>query len=316
MFILEGEVNMAEMIMDQGIEDWEEWDVHDFCPVLSVKDIIFKAIEEVDNLYKNKDYQNLNTIKTGISWLEFEKDDLIVLGARPSIGKTSFILSLISKLLLEEKITVGLIDPGVVDYTYMGIKLLSMNSEVPLGKIRCGQLNTEDVKKLQDAGEQFFNSDFYFLNEPNACFNDLKNTILWLSEEKHIQILFVDGFEYIKEAAEADEETCRTRLMYLLNGFKYLAKTLHIPIVITVNLPASKKNEEPSLKDFKKTMIIPEEADKVLFLYKEYLPEALMLEKYPQDAKLILAKSKNNYTGYFELKFDRNICKFTDDSEK
>ena len=187
-----------------------------------------------------------------------------------------------------------------------------MNSEVPLGKIRCGQLITEDIEKLQDAGEQFFNSDFYFLNEPNACFNDLKNTILWLAEEKHIQILFVDGFEYIKEAVEADEETCRTRQMHLLNGFKYLAKTLHIPIVITVDLPDANKNEEPSLKDFKKTMIIPEEADKV---HKERLPEVHWLEEYPQAAKLILAKSKNGCTGCFELKFDRNICKFTDDSE-
>ena len=62
MFILEGEVNMAEMIMDQEIEDWEGWNVHDFCSVNSVKEIILKAIDEVDALYKNKECKKQKTI--------------------------------------------------------------------------------------------------------------------------------------------------------------------------------------------------------------------------------------------------------------
>ena len=311
MFILDSEVNMAEMIMDQEIEDWEGWDVHGFCQVYSVKDIIFKAIEEVDDLYKNKDGRNQDTIKTGISWLEFEKDDLIVLGARPYIGKTSFLLSLISKMIQEEKLSVGLINPGIADNTEMGIRLLALNSEVPLAKIRSGMLKPEDVKKIQDAGSELFDSKFYIYNEPNVCFNDLKNTVLWLSKEKHIQILFIDGFEYIKEAEEADDKTCSTRLMYLLCELKHLAEDLHIPIVITVDLPAA-KNEEPSIRDFKKTMIIPDRADKVLFLHMGLLPE----EKYCQDAKLIIAKSRAGCGCYFGIKYYPSICKFTEGGEE
>ena len=292
-------------------EPWKDWEVRDFCNVFSSKDLMFKAIEEIDSRYKNKGYSGRDTIKTGISWLELEKDDLIVLGARPCIGKTAFILSSISKLL-QKKYSVGLIVPGLVDNTNIAFRLLAIDSGVPLAKIRSGMLKVKDVQKIQAAAGELFYAGFYLYNEPNICFEDLKSTIISMAMEQHIQILFIDDFEYIKEAAEADEKSLRTRLMYILSELKRLAEELHIPIVITVNLPATKKNEEPEIKDFMKTLIIPEKADKVFFLHRDRLMEA----KYYQDAKLILARSQNGNIGDFALRFYPHISKFTNSDEE
>ena len=74
-------------------EPWKDWEVRDFCSVFSSKDIMFKAIDEIDARYQSKGNGSTDSVITGFSCLEFEKDELIVLGARPSIGKTAFILS-------------------------------------------------------------------------------------------------------------------------------------------------------------------------------------------------------------------------------
>lgn len=293
-------------------EPWEEWDVRECHCLFSSTDIMFRALEEIEARYYNKGNGSIDSIKTGFSWLEFEKDELIVLGARPCIGKTAFILSLMSKLILDQKLSVGFIDPGLVDSTKIGIRLLSITSGVPLAKIRSGMLKVKDVKKLQVSAQMYFYSKFYLNNDPNICFEDLKNTILRLAMESHIQILFIDGFEYIKEVVEADEKTYQTRLNYLLNEFKILAEDLHIPIVIAMELPESKKNDEPSLKDFRKTMLIPEIADKVLFLHRKRSFD----ETFFQDAKLILAKNNSGWTGEFDLKFYPHILKFTNRNEE
>ena len=292
-------------------EPWKDWEVRDFCGVFSSKDIMFKAIDEIDARYQSKGNGSTDSIITGFSWLEFEKDELIVLGARPSIGKTAFILSLMSKLILDKKLSVGFIDPGLVDNTKIGFRLLAIDSGVPLAKIRSGMLKTQDVKKLQVSANKFFYSNFYLYNEPNVCFTDLKDTIINMTMEQHIQILFIDNFKYIREAVDADEKTLRTRLNYLLSEFKHLAEELHIPIVIAMELPETKKNEEPSMKDFMKTMIIPEIADKVLFLHRNRLLDAPL----SQDAKLILAKNNSGWTGEFDLKFYPLISKFTNRNE-
>ena len=269
----------------------------------SIKDTMFETINFIEDRFRTKSRDEV--VETGIRWLEFCKEELIVLGARPSIGKTSFILSLISEFVLNKNIPVGLITLGSVDRD-IGMRLLAINSEVALPKIRSGMLSGQDVKKLQKTSDRLFDAPLYFYDEPNCSFKNLKDNVIKMALEEHIQLLFVDGFEYIQEIIDADTENYRIRLAKLLTEFKTLSMELHIPIILTVDLPATKQNEEPSFQDFRKNMIFVDKADKILFLHRNRLYNWV---KY-QDANLILVKNTAGATGDFPLHFYPIITKF------
>ena len=269
----------------------------------SIKDTMFETITFIEGRFRTKSRDEV--VETGIRWLEFCKEDLIVLGARPSIGKTSFILSLISEFILNKNIPVGLVIPGTIDRD-IGMRLLAINSEVALPKIRSGMLRVQDVKKLQKTSGRLFDAPLYFYDEPNCSFKNLKDNVIKMALEEHIQLLFVDGFEYIQEIIDAEAENYRIRLAKLLTEFKTLSMELHIPIILTVDLPATKQNEEPSFQDFRKNMIFVDKADKILFLHRNRLYNWV---KY-QDANLILVKNTAGATGDFPLHFYPIVTKF------
>lgn len=274
----------------------------------SLKDTMLDTVQIIDNQYNKKPTGEI--IKTCIGELKFCKDDLIVLGARPWKGKTSFILSLISDFILNKHIPVGLVAPGTITYD-IGIRLLGINSEVPLPKIRSGMMRLPEYEKVQKTAKALFEAPLYFYEEPNCSFNNLKNNVIKMAMEDHIQLLFIDGFEYIQEIVDADAENYRTRLAKLLNNFKALAMELQIPIIITLDLPATKSNKEPSLEDLRKNIIIADKADKILFLHRNELYNCINY----QDAKLITIRNTTGPFYIFPLHFYPLICKFSYEEE-
>ena len=270
----------------------------------SIKDTMFETITIIEDRYRTKSKDEV--IETGIRWLEFCKEDLVVLGARPSIGKTSFILSLISEFIINKNIPVGLVTPGTIERD-IGIRLLAINSEVALPKIRSGMMKIAELKKVQEISNVLFEAPLYFYDEPNCSFKNLKDNVLKMALEEHIQLLFIDGFKYIQEIIDADSENYRTRLARLLTEFKALAMDLHIPIILTLDLPATKNNEEPTIQDLRKNMIIADKADKILFLHRNRLYDDCV--KY-QDAELITIKNTAGLYGTFPLHFYPIIAKF------
>ena len=293
---------MAEKIENK--KDENNWNDSLDYTYSSIKETMFETITFIEGRYRTKSKDEV--IETGISWLEFCKEDLVVLGARPSIGKTSFTLSLISEFILNKNIPVGLVIPGTINRD-IGMRLLAINSEVAIQKIRSGMLRIGDVKAIQKTAGFLFDAPLYFYDEPNCSFRNIKDNVIKMALENHIQLLFVDGFEYIQEIIDADSENYRTRLAKLLTSFKDFAIELHIPIILTVDLPATKKNDEPSFQDFRKNMIFVDKADKILFLHRNRLYNCT---KY-QEAKLILLKNTAGAIGDFPLHFYPYTCKFT-----
>ena len=271
----------------------------------SIKDTMFETINFIEGRYRRKFKDEV--IETCICWLEFCKEDLIVLGARPYIGKSSFILSLISDFILNKNIPVGLVTPGTIDRD-IDIRLLAINSEVPISKIRSGMMRIAELEKVQKTANALFEAPLYFYDEPNCSFKNLKDNVLKMALEEHIQLLFIDGFKYIQEIIDADSENYRTRLARLLTEFKTLAMDLHIPIILTLDLPATKNNEEPTIQDLRKNMIIADKADKILFLHRNRLYDYRV--NY-QDAELITIKKTAGPYGTFPLHFYPITCKFS-----
>lgn len=273
-------------------------------PYLSAKDVMLEVVKYIERCIKGP--KNESLLETGFPYLSFQKEDLVVLASKPNIGKTNFVLSLISQLVLDKKTPVALISP-ILPECEIGIRLVSINSGIHLAKVRSGMLGKEEVEKIQDIAGRLFESPFYIYNEPNCSFKNIKKKAIELAMEKHIQLLIVDSSESLQDLVDTRESEYRTILTNLLREFSYLAIELHIPILITMNIPNYKSDLEPNLLDFKKYMVIPEEADKVIFLHRERNKTGFV----KQDAKLIVAKNTSGPTCDISVRFYSSTGKFT-----
>ena len=139
----------------------ENWDEPIDYPYISGRDIMFRVIEYIETRYKSPDE---DVLKTDLHWLSFQKDDLVVLAARPAIGKTAFVLSLVNQLVLKKKIPVGFAVP-IWSEEVIGMRLLAIETGVPGQKIRSGMLKVDDVRKIQETAGQYFDASFYLFNE-------------------------------------------------------------------------------------------------------------------------------------------------------
>lgn len=254
----------------------------------SVKIAVVKTIENLEKQYKPVDVLSKDYVITGIKNLNLHKGDLIILGARPSIGKTAFSLSLSNQLTMEQNIPVGYISSGDMNYGEIGQRFISMESGIPYYEIRAGLLKVDDIQNIQDSASTISGVPFYYYDKPNIMFCELELTARMMVEKSEVQLLIIDSFEFLQELVDAKEYEYRFELENLLDNFKKMAKDLNIPVILLMDMPFSEENCQPTLCDFKKYMIIPHKADMVLFLHRDRCKD----EGNILSSKLIIAKNE------------------------
>ncbi|EID84126.1 Replicative DNA helicase [Treponema sp. JC4] len=296
------EIGMFDLLKEiEGPEDSELYN--------SIKNITIKTIKHIESLYKNKE-NDPNYIDTDFSPLRFHRGDLIILAARPSIGKTAFALTLGNQIALNKNIPVGYISLGYsddyFDDFFLGARFISINSDVPVQKIRHGMLKPSDIPKIQEAAKNLFDASIYLMNEPNSSFETLEWKTKILIEERKVQIIFINGFELFEELVDSEKDEYRINLESILGKLKKFAIEQHIPVIVELELPPAEEDNEPSLRDFKKYMIIPYLADMVLLLHRDRLRE----DDEKQDCKLKIVKNINSWAGDIPMIFNHKTSKF------
>ena len=259
---------------------------------------MYKSIERLERLYRSSDVETEPIL--GFDYEDFQQGSLIVVSSRPSIGKTAFILSLLIKLSIESNIPTGLILPWTMDYTSLGHRLISMMSNIPLTKINCCRLSTDEVTKIQEVADYIYHKPFFVINEPNCSLDFLLSSAKLLVKEQKIKILVIDDIEYLEDFVDSNEKEYRLVLNKILDEIKKLSEEIKIPIVITLTIPYRDDNKEPTIQDFKKYLAIPKKADKVMFIHRERILDP---ENTVEPAKIIIAKNELGHTGDIELKF-------------
>lgn len=240
-----------------------------------------------------------DSLKTGFGNLEFYDKELIILAARSYIGKSAFVLSMIKQICLDSKKSVGLIIPGNIDDTKVSEKLISICSQIPSAKIRyLAALDDEKITKLQDAAKKITEAPLYVMNIPNCSLSDIKISINSMVE-KSAKLIVIEGFEFLKEIVDSDQKWYREDLEHMLVHLKYFAEGFNVPILVVMDLPWTEDGYEPRLTDFKKYMIIPRTADKVLFIFRDQLRDEVLY----QDAKVVIAKNNNGEVGDIHILF-------------
>ena len=280
--------------------------------IYSAQDIMVREIELIEARYKSKN--QFTGVPTGFAKLDtytsgFQNSELIIIGARPSIGKTALALSMIQNIACEKRIPCGFFSLEM-PYESIGMRLLAQEARVPMNKIRSGMLKIDDVKKIQDAAGRWFEAPLYTVDTPNMKLLDLRAVARRMVKNQDVKIIFIDYIGLI--STEDPTAPVFEQVSLISKSLKALARELSIPIVALCQVARDAEGQEPNLAQLRGSGSIEQDADVVMFLHRDRLKD----EVAAQDAKIILAKQRNGATGDIPIMFLPGYSKFENKAEE
>jgi len=274
-----------------------------------IKDLLKDAYERAERADRDEAYLG---ISTGFKDLDdllggYQKSDLIILAARPSVGKTSLALDMMRHAAMVEKKTVAFFSLEMSQTQIMD-RLLGMQSEIPFWEIRTGRLSDKKFMKLADTMGELADANLYIDDQAGQHINAIRTKARRLVLEKGLDIIFVD---YLQLMHGSNQESRTLEVGEISQGLKNIAKELNVPVVALSQLSRAieqRQGRRPQLSDLRESGSIEQDADVVMFIDRE--------ETWNPDtenkgiAELIVAKHRNGPTGLVKLAFVNEIASF------
>ncbi len=280
----------------------------------SIKDELKSAFERIEKLHRGEG--GLRGVPIGFPELDnllsgFQKSDLVVLGARPSTGKTALALDMARHMAVKEKKSVGIFSlemskDQVVD------RLIASTAQIPLWELRTGRLKSdEDFSLIQSALDDLAQSSLYIDDTPSPNIIQMRSMARRLQADQALDIIFVDYLQLIQPRTTSDNMV--NQVTEISRGLKGLARELDIPIVALSQLSRAVEQREvkrPKLSDLRESGSIEQDADVVLFIYRKDKNQPNVQPDEENTAEIIIAKHRNGPTGTIKLKFDPDKVTF------
>ena len=283
-----------------------------------IKEVI--ELETYDRLGKLSDPETKNDyigIPSGIKELDkmitgLNKSDLIILGARPGMGKTSFALNIARNVALETDKTVCFFSLEMTR-DQIAQRLLSNEASIKSEKLRTGDLSNDEWTRLAVAGEHLSKADIFIDESSNITVPEMKAKLLRL---KKVDLVIVDYLGLMHSAKNTDNRV--QEISEITRSLKIMAKELKVPVIACAQLSrgteAKGKSHIPALSDLRDSGSIEQGADIVLFLYRESYYENEKgegEETDPNKSQCIVAKNRHGETGTIDLYWDGQYTRFT-----
>ncbi|MEW5816029.1 MAG: replicative DNA helicase [Spirochaetota bacterium] len=276
------------------------------------RDIIPKTIAAIENLYHTKD--SYTGIPTGFPDLDhltsgFQKSEFIVIGARPSVGKTALALTMAANMAIRQQRPVGFFTLEMSDMALMQ-RLVASEARIHSEKLRSGMLKPSDFHNLTEAAGRIYEAPLFIDDTPNTKLLDLRAQARRMKSQQNIQILFIDYLTLV--GAENKDLPRHEQIAEISRSFKALARELDIPVVALSQVRRETEGKRPNLADLRESGSIEQDADVVIFLHRDRGTE---LEGSGQpvsniETELILAKQRNGPVGTIRLAFIPQYTKF------
>ena len=270
-------------------------------------------------------FHELNKMTTG-----FGKGDLVIIAARPAMGKTSFILNTVNSLIMDGK--------GVAFFSLempaeqLMLRLLSIQTSIPLQQLRLGDMNDDQWSSLNGAIDKMNSSKLYVDDQGSININQLRSKLRKLkNQHPEIEIAVIDYLQIMQGVGNQDRHL---QVSEISRGLKMLARELEMPVVALSQLNRgleSRNDKRPMLSDIRESGSIEQDADIILFVYrddvylykeekerekaakaegKEFISE--YVEKDEEAAEIIIGKQRNGPTGHVKLVFQKKLTRFVD----
>ena len=281
-----------------------------------IDEVLNRTIEKLDDAYRTK--KTITGIPTGFEKLNemtsgFQPSDFVVIGARPSVGKTALALNMAAHIAFKHNIPVAFFSLEMSDLA-LAQRLISSEARVDGKNLRSGYLTPEDFRNIISVSGKMNEAPFYIVDMPNMNLADLRSQARRLRAQEKVEVIFIDYIGLIghKNNALARHE----QISEISRSLKSLARELKIPVVVACQLnremERSGQGQPPTLANLRDSGSIEQDADLVLFLHKRPHKEGENLsihEGYPTE--LIIAKQRNGPVGIIELVLQSRFTLFT-----
>ncbi len=269
-----------------------------------------RTIELIEKLVKDK--SDLNGIPSGLTDLDnmtsgFHGQELIIVGARPSMGKTALALSMAQNVAIERRIPTAFFSLEMSDSQLM-MRLIAQEARLPSEKIRTGRLSYADLQQIQDAAGRIYEAPLYIVDTPNMKLLDLRAMARRFKMLQNIQIIFIDYITLIQ--SENTMIPRHEQIAEISRSLKSLARELDIPVVVLSQVKRDSEGREPNLADLRESGSIEQDADVIMFIHRDREESKSEGPLQTIDSKLIVAKQRNGPIGTVNMKFIPSYTKF------
>ncbi|MBT6717398.1 MAG: replicative DNA helicase [Nitrospina sp.] len=244
----------------------------------------------------------------------FQPSDLIILAARPSMGKTSFALDIARFVSLHEKIPTAIFSLEM-SKQQLGVRLLCSQARVDSSKVRTGYLAKSDWPKVHEAGRRLSEAQMYIDDSAALSVLDLRARARRLAAEQPLGLIIIDYLQLM--SGRGGTESRQLEVSDISRGLKALAKELNVPIIALSQLSRaveSRTDKRPLLSDLRESGSIEQDADVVMFIYRDvvYNPET----DDPGKTEILVRKQRNGPIGDVKLHFENQFTRFFDRAER
>ncbi len=279
---------------------------------IELKTILGESFERLERFMKEK--REFRGIPTGFIELDkklagLQDSNLIILAARPGIGKTSFALNITANIAVKEKIPVGFFSLEMSKEELVD-RLLVGQADIDAWRLKTGKLSEEDYKKLTEAMGELYEAPIFIDDTPGQSIIEMRSKARKLMVEKKIHFLVVDYLQLADPGRKLEGRV--QEVSFISQGLKNLARELKIPVLAVSQLSRAveqRGTKKPQLSDLRESGSIEQDADVVMFLYQDEDAEDL-IDQNKRLVKLYIAKHRNGPTGELDLMFRGDRVKF------
>lgn len=283
--------------------------------VVELKDTLSTAWERIDDLHRNKDkmrgvptgFKNIDNVLAGL-----QKSDLIILAARPSVGKTSLALDIARHVAVNEKIPVAIFSLEMSAQQLID-RMLAAQAQVNSWRLRNGHLtNEEDFEKIRDSLSVLSDAPIFVDDTPANNIISIRSTARKLKSEKGLGLIVVDYLQLMMPTQSRQSDNVVQQVTELSRSLKSLAREIDVPVLALSQLSRAveQRGGRPRLSDLRDSGSIEQDADVVAFIHRE--------DRYKEEsdrnniAEILIEKHRNGPTGRAQLYFDSDRSTFKD----
>ncbi len=284
-----------------------------------IKDSVMEALESIEKLYERRG--EITGISTGFTDLDKMTDglhasEMIVIAARPSMGKTAFSMNIAEYVALDLKKAVAIFSLEMSSQQLVQ-RLLCSRAKVNLANVRNGFMAERDFHNLTVAASKLAESKIFIDDTAGLSVLELRAKARRFKAQHDIALIVIDYLQLLKSPSKRGQENRQIEIAEISSGVKALAKELEIPIIVLAQLnrnPESRSGGKPRLSDLRESGSIEQDADLVGLLVRSeyYAEDDEQREETRGEAELIIAKQRNGPVGEVPLTFLKEYTRFED----
>lgn len=280
---------------------------------IPIRDIVVDAINKIEMASRTSGA--VTGIPTGFLDLDYklaglQPSDLVLIAARPSMGKTAFVLNIAQHVAFKQKYTVAIFSLEMSEVQLVN-RLFSLESNINSGKIRTGNLSDDDWNKLIETSGVVGNSDLIIDATPGISISELRSKCRKYKMEKDLKLVIIDYLQLMSGSGRSASESRQQEISEISRSLKALARELNVPVVALSQLSRAveqRPDKRPMLSDLRESGAIEQDADVVMFIYRD--------DYYNKDtqemgvAEINIAKQRNGPIGMVKLAWLPDYTKF------